>query len=134
MRVVYDTSVLATILSRRNMIFKLQLNVSNNRVSLVTSLFIINELEKVLFTKFNLTKQGAKSRSRLLARVSEIVQPNNIDKVSRDENDDYILATALTGHANYIVSLDKDLLILKVYRGIPIVTPTEFDRILSKTE
>lgn len=134
MRVVYDTSALVTILSRRDMILKLQLNVSNNRVSLVTSLFIINELEKVLSAKFNLTKQAAKSRSRLLARVSEVVQPKHIGKVSRDENDDYILATALTGHVNYIVSLDEDLLILKEYRGIPIVTPTEFDSILSKTE
>ena len=134
MRVVYDTSVLAIILSRRDMILKLQLEVSNNRVSLVTSLFIINELEKVLFMKFNLTKQGAKSRSRLLARVSEVVQPERIEKVSRYENDYYILATALTGRVNYVVSLDKDLLILKEYRGIPIVTPAEFDTVLSRTE
>jgi len=132
MRVVYDTSVLATILSRRDLILQLQAQVLSGNLLLVTSPFILAELERVLSTKFGLTKQGAKSRARLLARVSDIVQPKRVERVSRDTSDDPILATAVTGHAEYIITLDDDLLVLKKHRGILIIAPVEFEAVLSK--
>jgi putative PIN family toxin of toxin-antitoxin system len=129
MRVVYDTSVLATLLSRRDQILWLQREVSSNRITLITSPFIMSELETALSSKFGLTKQGGKTRTRLLARVSVVVQPTDIAKVARDTNDDMILATAVEGEASYLITLDKDLLVLKEYRGILIVTPTEFSKL-----
>jgi len=47
MRVVYDTSVLATMLSRRDLILQLQNAMSKGSVTLVVSPYIINELERV---------------------------------------------------------------------------------------
>jgi putative PIN family toxin of toxin-antitoxin system len=129
MRVVYDTSVLVTILSRRDQILWLQHKVASNRITLITSPFIMNELETVLSSKFGLTKQSAKTRTRLLARVSVVVQPTAVKKVVRDGNDDMILATALAGKASHIITLDKDLLVLKGHSGILIVTPTEFSKL-----
>jgi predicted nucleic acid-binding protein len=41
-------------------------------------------------------------------------------------NDDFIIATAVVGKAEYLVTLDKDLLVLKKHEGISIVTPTQF--------
>ncbi len=130
MRVVYDTSVLATILSRRDLILKLQANVSDESVALVTSPFILNELEKVLSAKFGLTKQGAKSRVRLLARVAAVVRPEHIAPVARDPNDDPILAAAVTGKAICIVTLDNDLLELQQHNNIQIITPLQLDKLL----
>jgi uncharacterized protein len=124
--------VLATILSRRDLILQLQAQVLSRNLLLVTSLFILAELERVLSTKFGLTKQGAKSRARLLARVSDIVQPKRVERVCRDTNDDSILATAVTGHAEYVITLDDDLLVLKKHRGILIIGPVEFEAVLSK--
>jgi putative PIN family toxin of toxin-antitoxin system len=132
MRVVYDTSVLATIVSRRDLIVQLQAAVTDGSVSLVTSLFIVNELERVLWAKFGMTKQGAKSRARLLARVAEVVHPEPIEQASRDANDDPILATAITGHAAYIVTFDDDLLVLVEHQGIWIVTPDDFHEALAR--
>lgn len=105
MRAVYDTSVLATILSRREEILRIKQLISSGRVTLIASLFIINELEVVLSEKFGLTKQGAKSRARLLARVTVVVEPLKIEKVSRDPSDDPILAAADVGKAEYLVTL-----------------------------
>jgi putative PIN family toxin of toxin-antitoxin system len=126
MRVVYDTNVLAILLSRRDQLLRLQRAVSSDRITLVASSFILYELEVVLVEKFKLTKHGAKIRTRLLARIADIVQPTPIDKVARDPDDDMILATAITGRASYIVTLDNDLLVLKIYRGVTIVTPLDF--------
>jgi putative PIN family toxin of toxin-antitoxin system len=131
MRVVYDTNVLATILSRRVEILRLKQAVSSGRMTLVTSPFILNELEAVLAEKFKLTKQGAKSRTRLLARITVVVKPQQIEKIVRDPNDDFIIGTAVAGKAEYLVTLDKDLLVLKKHEGILIITPSQFKEILS---
>ena len=44
----------------------------------------------------------------------------------RDAKDDHSLALALASEANGVVSSDQDLLMLNTWRGIPIVTPSEF--------
>lgn len=44
----------------------------------------------------------------------------------RDPKDRIVLACAVGGHSDYIVSGDKDLLVLESYEGIPIVTPRDF--------
>ena len=47
-------------------------------------------------------------------------------RVCRDADDDWILATAIAGKADVIVTGDKDLLVLRTYEGISIVTPRGF--------
>lgn len=42
-----------------------------------------------------------------------------------DPDDDHVLACALAAQADLIVSGDADLLNLKTYQGIPIITPAE---------
>lgn len=58
---------------------------------------------------------------------SERVQPAEIplDDV-RDPKDRAILACAVGGNADYVISGDKDLLVLHPYREIEIVTPATF--------
>ena len=46
--------------------------------------------------------------------------------VCRDPDDNMVLECALEGHAQYIVSGDKDLLELKEFRGIRLVRAAEF--------
>lgn len=130
MRVVYDTSVLVTLLSRRDQILKLKQAVTSRRVTLITSVPILKELELVLSSKFGLTRQAAKSRTNLLSRISEVVHPQKIRVVSRDSNDDIVLATAVYGEADYIITLDHDLLVLKTYKTIAIIAPNTFSKIL----
>lgn len=46
-------------------------------------------------------------------------------QMSRDADDDKILATAMAGQADYLVSGDKDLLSLPETCGVKIVTPRD---------
>ena len=50
--------------------------------------------------------------------------------VTRDPKDDYLIAHAKAGRADYLVSWDKDLLDLGEVDGVKIVSPAEFLRIL----
>jgi putative PIN family toxin of toxin-antitoxin system len=130
MRVVYDTNVLAPILLRRGEILKLKHQVKNNNVTVITSEFILDELAEVLCLRLDMTKQHAKASSRAFIKIAQLVKPTLIEPVTRDPDDDYILSTAVTGNANYIVTLDEDLLVLQEYRGIKIINPTGLAKIL----
>lgn len=61
---------------------------------------------------------------RVVAQV--IVKLPKIEKVVRDPNDDMIIACAVKAAAEYVVTRDKDLLILTEYEGVKILTPEEF--------
>jgi uncharacterized protein len=75
------------------------------------------------------------SREQLLAEVrqlAEVIEPVPLPQpVSRDPDDDHALALAIAARVDLIVSGDRDLLSLKTFRSIPIVTPAEAVRILA---
>jgi putative PIN family toxin of toxin-antitoxin system len=68
----------------------------------------------------------------LLVETSVVVSGNlEIESIiSNDPDDDVILATAVATGADIIVSGDRHLLELEIYRGIPIVSPRQFAEIL----
>lgn len=55
-------------------------------------------------------------------------------KASRDPEDDKFLAAAVEARADYVVTGDKDLLDLKAYKVVRIITPAQFLRILRGKE
>lgn len=71
----------------------------------------------------------------LMQEQAEIVETRRaIDPTSRDIKDDPILASAADGHADYIVTGDRDLLVLGEYEGVKIVTPEQFLQILDDAQ
>ena len=50
----------------------------------------------------------------------------HVTVVSRDPNDDMVVATAIRAHAASLVTRDKDLLSLQHYEGITMMTPEAF--------
>ena len=49
-----------------------------------------------------------------------------IHGVCRDSDDDKILECAVSGNVDFIISGDNDLLSLKEFQGIPIMTASEY--------
>ena len=61
-----------------------------------------------------------------LRRLAQRVTARKLSQaVSRDADDDHLLACAIAAQADLIVSGDEDLLSLKIHQNIPIVTPAE---------
>jgi predicted nucleic acid-binding protein len=48
-----------------------------------------------------------------------------VPAVSRDPDDDQVLAAAIRGTVEAIVTGDRDLLVLRTHQGIPIVAPAD---------
>lgn len=131
MLLVFDTNVAASALLWRGPPNRLLMKAFEGPVELATSIPLLVELEGILLRpKF--ARQTAKqslSTQALVLRYAEIarpVQPAAIAPVVLvDPEDDHVLACALAAQAELIVSGDSDLLNLKRYQSIPIVTPAE---------
>jgi uncharacterized protein len=77
--------------------------------------------------RFKWNEHDIRVRLKAITRSSEIVVPQTIpDVIKEDPPDNHILACALAGNANLIVSHDLDLLRLKRYEGIGIISPIDF--------
>ena len=63
-----------------------------------------------------------------LRLAGTMVQPRSKVKLCRDPKDDYLLALALDGFADLVVTGDRDLLSMDPFRGIRIISPSEFLR------
>ncbi len=61
----------------------------------------------------------------------EVIEPKQkVEVVKEDPDDDKVIECAIESGSEYILTYDKHLLKLKEFRGIKIITPDEFDKIL----
>lgn len=88
---------------------------------------IVNEYEEIVQEMIS-RKQGNINRKILtpLVKVMEIIEPISEVKVCRDSDDDKFIGCAKDARALYIVSGDKDLLVLECYENIQIITAKDF--------
>ncbi len=136
-RAVLDTNTLvsAVINIESSVAQEIYQSFISKRFLLIVSPSLLAELEDVLNRDrvIELHKHTAESLQKItneLANLSYIV-PGKIEiKLVRDPDDDKIIAAAVEGNVDYIVSRDKDLLDLKKCRGIKIITPERFMGIL----
>ena len=104
----------------------------------LTSEFIVAEVAEVCTRKHLQAKYRdqltPKNRARYLAMIRNtakmIETGQEIPSVLSDSEDNHILACALCGKADYLVSGDPHLLKLGTFEGIKMVTPAQFLEIL----
>jgi putative PIN family toxin of toxin-antitoxin system len=137
MRLVLDTNVLVSAFLWEGIPGRLIELAGEKEIDLYTSRVLLAELSEVLHRKkFTKPVQATgltaaeivKHYQRLAHRVTvrQLIQ-----RISRDADDDQVLACAMAAKADFIVSGDKDLLTLKVFREIPIVTAAEAVRAIA---
>jgi putative PIN family toxin of toxin-antitoxin system len=130
--VVFETNVLYSALAAKGFSGEV-VDEAVAECDIVWSNTLKQELESLVTRRH---KIGPATRVALEAYVElcEFVEPEPLDeRVCRDEDDDVVLATALTGKADVIVTGDEDLLVLKRFRGIEILSPRPFLKLLDRT-
>jgi len=136
-RAVIDTNVLLSGLLWHGTPHALIEQVRTGALTLISSPALLAEFSEVILRpKFRpILARSDTDPARVLAalrRLVEIVDPAPLPApVSRDSDDDALLALAVASQADLIVSGDADLLTLGTYADIPIVTPTEAIALIS---
>ncbi len=133
-RAVIDTQVLLrAVINRRSLPAQVVYDLVDNYILLVSEATLA-EIEDVLNrpkvrTKFQLTDSVV---GELLQRLSkgERIVVTDVPAIGRDPKDDIFLACAVTGSSQYIVSEDKDLLVLNPYQNIQIVNVLDFLKVI----
>jgi len=137
-RVVLDTNVLISGVIASGYSAKILDAARREDIKLVTSIHMLEEFSDVI-SRRRITRKYPKATDdaetlldffRAFAEfVSGIPEENQI---SPDRDDDFVLACAIDGKADYIVSGDPHLLNLKSYKKIPVLTPREFAELVLK--
>jgi len=131
-RAVVDTNILIRALIKpTGTVGPVLQRLAANDYRLVYSEALLSELlEKLALprirAKYHLDDRSIETTLALLALRGELVRPTRSIKVCRDPDDDMLLEAAVAGAAQYIVTGDEDLLVLKKFETIRIVTPRVF--------
>ena len=131
MRIVIDTNVLLSGLLWHGAPHTLFNQARDGTVDLMMSQILMDELAEVITRqKFAaILQRTSRTPERILLELRTFAEmvaaPPLLQPVCRDPDDDAVLACALAAQADLIVSGDDDLLVLKQFQEIRIVTPAQ---------
>lgn len=131
-RAVFDANVLVSyLLTHRPPIATLiDRHLAREDFVLVTAPTLLEELDRVLRYPRLQRYYTDEARTRfvaLIAALSAVVElPEAIPRICRDPDDDRVIACAVVGEADVIVSGGRDLLALERVGEIPILSAMQF--------
>lgn len=142
MRVLIDTNVLVSYLiqpGNQGAVGSVIRAALDGRFILLTPAALLNELTVTIHNKPHLARRIPLDELDLFValvaqvgeRVPKIEDP--FPAATRDRNDNYLLAYALVGRADYLVTGDKALLTLAgQVKGLTILSPAQFADLLAE--
>lgn len=137
---VFDSTILVSaFLTPRGLTDQLLTLARRGAFDLYLSDEIIDETQTVLLERERIrqryvyTDEQAIRFCRSLRPSFHLVKdPPVVSGVVRDPNDDMVIACALAASAPYLVTRDPDLLTLKTYQGVQMISPEEFIHLVRK--
>jgi len=124
-RLVFDTNVIVAGLVSEGLCHEVvEMHLPDHAA--ILSRFLRNELVEKLEGKLGLAAEDLPWLD-LYRRHATSVEPQPLaNPACRDPDDDWVLATALAGQAEAIVTGDSDVLALGVDQGVAILSPRQF--------
>jgi putative PIN family toxin of toxin-antitoxin system len=137
-RAVIDTSVLIRYLIRPSAAIKELIEVLwlGDEVQMVSAPEVIEELEGVFerdYIKALIRPAEGQVLVDAIYQKAEILPSfGQVPSYTRDPKDDKFVACALAGGADYLVTVDQDILILDAVADVRTVTPYDFARAIPR--
>lgn len=127
--IVFDTNGLVSAVLLSRSVSRQAFEKAYQTCRLLTSSACLDELVEVLhrpkFAKYITSFEVSLFINRYTLTV-QIIPITTAINDCRDPKDNKFLDVAISGEADYLVSGDKDLLILHPYRNVSIITPGDF--------
>lgn len=132
MRVFLDTNVLVSAFATRGLCADVVRYVLAEH-ELIVGAVVLEELRRVLRTKIKLPSDVVAGIERLLRDQEVVPRPKKPSPVPvPDKSDRWVLASAVAGNADVLVTGDSDLLDLGDMAPLPIVDPRGFWTLVRK--
>ena len=127
MKIVVDTNVIISGVFFGGAPGEVLKAIVSNKVTGCATKQIVEEYIEIVNEMIS-RKQGKLNNAILLTLIEsfEMINPKTHIEISRDPDDDKFIECAKDANALYIVSGDKDLLVIEQYENIRIITAKEF--------
>jgi putative PIN family toxin of toxin-antitoxin system len=133
LRVVIDTNIWISFLIGKSLAGLSKAIISSQILVLFSDdLFceLIEVLNRPKFKKY-FSESAIKDLVTLLYEKVELIDVTSHFDDCRDTKDNFLLDLAVSGHANYLVTGDADLLILNPFHSVKIISYQDFQYIIS---
>jgi len=122
-RVVFDSNIYISALAiSGSTAEKAIIRILEGTDTLLISKPILDEVLSTLARKFSRDPEALSQVAVTLTDMAELVKPQNTIRVLKDDPDNRILECANAGHADLVVTGDKEMLRLKKYRSTRLVS------------
>lgn len=129
---VFDTNILFSATGWRGNPFHCVERARVGEIQTVTCAELVDELAEKLALRLHFShEQVAETLADYLGFMRVVQIPRVLNAVARDPEDNMVLECAIEGQAQYVVSGDNDLLVLKEFRGIQIVRASDFVKVVA---
>ena len=132
MRIVLDANVVIAAFATRGLCDTI-LEFCLDSHDILLSEDLILEIGSNLRKKIKIAPQAVEKIMTLLRENAEILIPEHLSSnLCRDPDDLHVLGLVVSGKADCIVTGDKDLLVIKKFQHIPILSPRDFSVFIHK--
>lgn len=126
MRVILDANVIIAAAAARGLC-EAVLELCLERHHIILCEAILDEIEEKLSGKIRVSPSVITELQRVLRAYADLLEPDDVPaSACRDPDDLKVLGLVVPGNADVIVTGDKDLLVIRTYRGARIMTPRNF--------
>lgn len=102
------------------------------RVRSFVSEYILEEITRTIVVLGHSSRFAKRAREEVLRRAKLVPLPAHVPAyVVQDPDDDAVVQTALSAKAHYLVTADHDILLVGKVQGIEIISPIQFEALLS---
>lgn len=134
MRAVLDTNVLIAAYITEGLCSRLLRRAQQGQFELITCPLILKECRQNLQKLISPLPEVLHATILHLQAITTLVTPapSFTPQISRDPADNVVLGCALTAHADYLVTGDRDLLDLHPFPNLHIVSPRDFESLFAE--
>ena len=129
MKAILDTNVLLSAFLTEGICARILKRARHKQFSFILCEAILNETKRILKDKFSLPPTVIDFFLSILSEAANRVYSpeGTLSGVCRDPDDDIILRRAFETEADFLVTGDNDLLVLKKHANTKILSPREFE-------
>lgn len=124
--IVVDTNLFLSVFVFRGLLMRLVFElVLDNKITMFVSPALKDEL-KEKFASFGVSQQVQDEAMLFVERKGILVTPAITIEHAQDRKDNFLLKRSEAAHADYLVTRDNDLLVLKKWKETAIIKPEDF--------